>query len=121
ACVCPVNEVTPVIRDEDVDVHVRAGQQLRDPVPQFLNAGAGARRDDDGPRLGGTQPGDSGRFGEVGLIQHHELGDVLGSWDIAQDVSHRADLALGVIVGGIDDVEDEVSGGDLFERGAERL
>src|SRR5690606_27960744 len=52
---------------------------------------------------------------------HDELRDLLGARDVGEHLAHRPHLALGVGVGGVDDVEDDVGLGDLLQRGAERL
>ncbi len=71
-------------------------------------------------RLALAQPGDHQRVGDVGLVDHHELGHLVGA-DLGEHLADGGDLALGVGVGAVDDVQDQVGVGDLLQRRAERL
>ena len=47
-------------------------------------------------------------------------GTLVGA-DLGEHLAHRGDLALGVGVRAVDDVQDQVGVGDLLQRRAERL
>ena len=57
---------------------------------------------------------------DVGLVDDDQLGHLVGA-DLGEHLAHRGDLALGVGVRAVDDVQDQVGVGDLLQRRAERL
>ena len=67
-----------------------------------------------------AEPGDRSVVGGVGLVDDDDLGYVVGA-DLAQHLADGGDLRLGVGVGAVDDVQDQVGVGDLLQRRAERL
>ena len=87
---------------------------------QFGEALPGAGGHDDGAGFALAQPLDDEGIGGVGLVQHDDLGDLAGV-DLGQHGADRGDLPLGIGVGGVDDVEDEVGVGDLLQGRTERL
>ena len=78
------------------------------------------RRDHDRVRLGGQHARDDQRVGGVGLVDDHQLGNLAGT-DLGEHLPHGGDLALGVGVRAVDDVDDQVGVGHLLQRRAERL
>ena len=70
--------------------------------------------------LAAPQPVDDQRVGDVGLVDDDDL-LTDGASTSAQHLAHRGELGLGVGVGAVDDVQDQVGVGDLLQRGAERL
>ena len=62
----------------------------------------------------------AGPRGEVGLVEHEQLGHVIGT-DLAQHHAHRGDLAVRVGGAGVDDVHQVVGPCRDFERALERL
>ena len=60
------------------------------------------------------------RAGEVGLVEHEQLGHPLGA-DLGQHLAHGVDLALRVGDAGVDDVDEVVGPGGDLERALERL
>ena len=77
-------------------------------------------RDDHRVRLALAQPGEHQRVGDVGLVDHDQLGHLVGA-DLGEHLAHGGELALGVGVRAVDDVQDQVGVGDLLQRRAERL
>ena len=71
-------------------------------------------------RLPLAQAGDHERVGDVGLVDHHELGHLVRA-DLGEHLAHRRQLPLGVGVGAVDDVQDQVGVGHLLQGRAERL
>jgi hypothetical protein len=65
--------------------------------------------------LAEAQPGQHHRVGQVGLVDHDELGHV-ERVELGEDLAHADQLLLRVWLGPVDDVEHEVSLGDLLER-----
>ena len=114
------DQVAAVVRHEHLDVDVGLGQLVGDEGAQLVEALAGAGRHDDRVLLVPTQPVDDLRVGEVGLVDDDDLAHV-GGVDVGEHGAHRGDLALGVGVRAVDDVQQQVGLGDLLERGAERL
>ena len=60
------------------------------------------------------------RVGGVGLVDDDQLGHLVGA-DLGEHLAHGGELALGVGVRPVDDVQDQVGVGDLLQRRAERL
>ena len=106
---------------DEVDGHAGARQLVGDERLQLVDALAAVRRHDDRVHLARPQPGDRLGRGEVGLVEHDDLGHVHRARDVREDVPDGRDLALGVRVRGVDDVQDQVGVGDLLQRRAERL
>jgi len=66
------------------------------------------------------EPPDGLGIGGVDLVEHEEL-RIVGGADLGQHRANRLDLRVGIRVGGIDDVEQEIGVGDLLERRMEGL
>ena len=57
---------------------------------------------------------------EVGFVEDDDLAGLAGS-DIGHDIAHGLQLAPGVGVSRVDDVQNDVGAGNLFQGGTERL
>jgi hypothetical protein len=68
----------------------------------------------------GADPVDDLGVGGVGLVDDDDLLDV-GGVDVGEHGAHGRDLALGVGVGAVDDVQQQVGLGHLLQGRAERL
>ena len=93
---------------------------LGDLLAQLLDALAGAGRDHGGVLHQAADPGDGLGFGDVGLVQHHDLRDV-EALELPQHGTDRTDLPLGVGVGGVHHVQQQVRVPHLLQGGAEGL
>ena len=71
-------------------------------------------------RLAPPQPVEHLGVGQVGLVDHDDLAQVLGA-DLAEHLADGGQLALGVGVRAVDDVQQQVGVGDLLQRRAEGL
>jgi hypothetical protein len=70
--------------------------------------------------LGAAQPVDDLWVGDVGLVDDDDLRHVTGT-RLGEHLAHGGDLTLGVGVGAVHDVQQQIGVGDLLQRGAERL
>ena len=59
----------------DIALFSAGATTSRAQAPRFADALPGGGRDHDRVRLALAQPGDDQRVGDVGLVDHHELGD----------------------------------------------
>src|SRR6478672_2451679 len=116
----PVDQVAALVGQQHVELHLRPWQLGLDRPQRLLDAVAGPRADHDAVRLARPQAADHHVVGRVGLVDHDDLGD-LGGADLGEHPTDRRDLSLGVGVGAVDDVEQQVAVGDLLKRRAERL
>ena len=67
-----------------------------------------------GPLIDVEKPLDHGRFGDVDLVENENLWDP-GRSDLVEHVANGDDLAVGVWIIGIDDVDEEVRVRGLVE------
>ena len=117
----PVEQVAARVRHQGLELDARAGAaRPRRPCSAVVDALAGLGGDDDRVRLALPQPRDHHRVGRVGLVDDDDLGHLVGA-DLGQHRPDGSDLALGVGVRAVDDVQDQVGVGDLLQRRAERL
>ena len=116
----PVDQVAALVGQQRLELHAGPGQLALDQRQHVGDALAGLRADHDRVRLLAQQPGEHERIGGVGLVDDDELGDLAGA-DLGEDLADRGELALGVGVRAVDDVQDQVGVGDLLQRRAERL
>ena len=117
----PGDQVPAGVRHHEVHGHARTRQEVLHALPEGVQALPGAGGDRQGPGQAGAQGRQGDGVGQVGLVEHHELGDVQGAGDTGQDGVDGGDLAQGVGVGGVHDVEEQVGAGDLLQGGAEGL
>ena len=116
----PVDEVAAGIGHQRLELHARPRQVGLDHGQRLADTLAGLGADHDGVRLALPEAGQHERVGGVGLVDHDDLGHLVGV-DLGEHLAHRGDLTLGVGVGAVDDVEDQVGVGDLLQRRPERL
>src|SRR4051794_1243209 len=115
-----VEQVAAGVGHQRLELHARPGQLALDHRQDVVDAVAGLGADHDGVGLALTEPGEDEGVGRVGLVHHHDLGHLVGA-DLAEDLADGRDLALGVGVAAVDDVEDQVGVGDLLQGRPERL
>ena len=110
------------VRDEELDRPEAVGEALGDVRPELLETFAARRGDLEGAREAVAQAPAAKRVDEVDLVED-ELDGQLASTDLRQDAVHGGDRLLHpvVVLGGVDDVEDEVRQQRLLERGGEAL
>src|SRR4051794_19947989 len=115
-----VEQVAAGVGHQRLELHARPGQLALDHRQDVVDAVAGLGADHDDVGLALTEPGEDEGVGRVGLVHHHDLGHLVGA-DLAEDLADGRDLALGVGVAAVDDVEDQVGVGDLLQGRPERL
>src|SRR6478672_9888323 len=111
----PVDQVAALVGQQHVELDLRPRQLGLDRPQGLLDAVARPRADHDAVRLAGQQAADHHVVGRVGLVDHDDLGD-LGGADFGEHPTDRRDLSLGVGVGAVDDVEQQVAVRDLLQR-----
>lgn len=116
----PVEQVAALVGQQRLERDPRARQVGLDRHQRVLDPLTGLGRDDHRVRLALTQAREHHRVGDVGLVDHDQLGDLVGT-DLGEDLTHCGDLALRLGVRTVHDVQDEVGARDLLERGPERL
>ena len=112
------DQVSPVVGDEHLDVDVGVRQPGGDQLAESVDSGTGTGRDPDRP---GQRPaqGQHVVLGHgVDLVDDDDLGNARGV-DLAQHDADRLDLAQRVGVGAVDDVQQQIGGRHLLERGPE--
>src|SRR4051812_21388382 len=115
-----VDQVAAVVGQQRPELHARPRQLALDLGQRVRDALARLRADDHRVRLALAQPRQDHGVRGVGLVDHDQLRHLVGA-DLREHLAHRGQLALGVGVRAIHDVQDQVGVGDLLQRAAERL
>src|ERR1700733_7388209 len=114
------DKIAPVIRDRDDDLRVVPREQPVKLPEQVIDAIPGVGGDHDRSALGQPQPLHLDRVGLVGLVDHHDLGNVADA-DLGEHLADGCDLGPRIGIGAVDDVQDQFRVGDLFQCGPERV
>ena len=99
--------IAPVVWDQEIRFHRDGVEALDDGGGDILGSHAGECRSGDRALVDREEAADYGRFGDVRLVEDEDLGDG-DRIDLGEDFAHGSDLAVGIRIRGIDDMNVEV-------------
>ena len=113
------HQVAPLERDDQLDDSRERAEAVADGGDEQVDALAGHGAERHRALVRGPQPLGLER-GQVGLVERHQLGDVVGA-DLGEHLAHRPHVAADVGGAGVDHVDQQVGVDRHVERRPERL